>query len=125
LNRLREVQVRRLEIGESEPESEQLFVRPAFKEALPEVSSVRLHQTLYAEHPSLRDALEKLRGAKTKHTLETLRVIWDSSESETAILAQQLVDVGFFEQQGTQGSPEFWVPFLYRDALDLVQGAAD
>jgi hypothetical protein len=42
LNSLREVQVKRLEIGEAEPEGEQLFARSSFKDALPEVSKVRL-----------------------------------------------------------------------------------
>jgi hypothetical protein len=39
--------------------------------------------------------------------------------------ATQLVAVGFFEQRGTRAAPEYWVPFLYRDALDMVQGAAE
>jgi hypothetical protein len=62
LNQLKDVQIKRLEIGEAEPDGDQLFARAAFKDALPEVSRARLEQTLYAEHPSLRDALEKLRG---------------------------------------------------------------
>ena len=117
--------MRRLEIGETQPEGEHLVVRAAFKDALPDVSRVRLEQTLYAEYPKLRDPLEKLRGAKTKHTLDSLSAIWDSEASETLQTAQQLVDVGFFEQRGTREAPEYWVPFLYRDALDLVQGAAE
>lgn len=36
-----------------------------------------------------------------------------------------LTKVGFLEQRGDKQDPIFWVPFLYRDALDLVQGAAD
>lgn len=76
LNSLREVQVKRFEIGEAEPEGEQLFARPSFKEALPEVSKVRLEQTLYAEYPDLKECLERLREAKTLHTPSTLATIW-------------------------------------------------
>lgn len=125
LNSLREVQVKRLEVGEAGPEGEQLFARPSFKDALPEVSKVRLEQTLYAEYPELKPWIEKLRGAKTLHTPETLSAIWDTSTEDSTGRANQLASVGFFEARGNRVSPEFWVPFLYRDALELVQGAAE
>jgi hypothetical protein len=125
LNSLREVQVKRFEVGEAVPEGEQLFSRPAFKEALPEVSQVRLEQTLYAEYPELKAWLEKLAGAKTSHTPTTLASLWGTSEEEATLRANQLGIVGFFEKRGTQQFPEYWVPFLYRDALSMVQGAAE
>jgi hypothetical protein len=125
LNSLREVQVKRFEVGEAPPEGEQMFSRPAFKDALPAVSKVRLEQTLYAEYPELKEWLEKLRGAKTSHTPSTLVGIWGKSPEEATVLANQLAAVGFFEKRGTLQAPEYWVPFLYRDALDMVQGAAE
>ena len=51
LGSLRTQQLRRFELGEPPPDGEALFARPSFKQALPEVSEVRLTQTLYAEHP--------------------------------------------------------------------------
>lgn len=125
LNVLRDVQVRKLEIGESEPEGDNLFSRGSFKDALPEVSRVRLEQTLYAEYPSLRVHLEKLRGAKTKHNPDSLAALWSVPLAEAVVLAQQLVSVGFFEPRGTRERPEYWIPFIYRDALNLVQGTAE
>lgn len=125
LNSTREVQVRRLEIGEPDPEGEQLFDRVAFKEALSEVSRVRLEQTLFAEYPRLRKHLESLRGEKTQHTANSLARIWSVSADKAANIAQELLEVGFFEERGSKEVPEFWVPFLYRDALDLVQGKAE
>ncbi len=125
LNCLREVQVKRLELGEPEPEGRQLFVRAAFKEALPQVSKVRLEQTLYAEHAERKPSLEKLRGEKTLHTPESLAAIWDLSTEEASVLASELTAIGFFELRGSKQSPSFWVPFIYRDALDLVQGSAE
>jgi hypothetical protein len=47
------------------------------------------------------------------------------SVDEAIRRARGLVDIGFFEQRGERNEPVFWVPLLYRDALDLVQGAAD
>ena len=125
LNSLREVQVKRFEVGESAPEGEQLFARPAFKDALPEVSTVRLEQTLYAEFPELKGWLEKLRGEKTSHTPDTLAEVWGVSREEATLKANELAGVGFFEKRGTSQDPEYWVPFLYRDGLALVQGAAE
>lgn len=126
LNSLRDTQVRRFETGEQpDPEGTQMFARPAFKAALPEVSKVRLEQTIYAEYPSLKPALEKLRGEKTSHTVESLSAVWGWGMEETARVADSLVGIGFFEMRGTKINPEYWVPFLYRDALDLVQGGAD
>ncbi len=125
LNSLREVQVKRFEVGEAAPDGELLFSRPAFKDALPEVSKVRLEQTLYAEYPELKDCLEQLRGEKTSHSPETLAAIWRTTPEEATARANQLASVGFFEKRGTLQEPEFWVPFLYRDALEMVQGAAE
>lgn len=126
LNSLRDVQVQRFELGaEPAPEQNQLFARVAFKEALPEVSKVRLEQTLYAEHPDQKPWLEKLKGEKTLQTPETLADIWSVPVDEATARATMLASIGFFEQRGTKQAPEYWVPFLYREALDLVQGAAE
>jgi hypothetical protein len=124
-NCLREVQVRRLEVGEPQPEEEQLFSRPSFKEALQEVPKVRLQQTLYAEYPAQKMLLETLRGAKTSHTPDTLATIWAVLPEDAKARANELTRIGFFEERGTRQNPEYWVPFLYRDALDMVQGAAE
>ena len=125
LNALRDVQVRRLEVGDPEPEGGRLFSRAVFKEALPEVSRARLEQTLYAEYPDARDDIEKLRGEKTQHSVNSLAQIWKMSAEDALNTARRLAEIGFFEQRGEKDAPIFWAPLLYRDALDLVQGAAE
>jgi len=124
LNCLREQQARRLEIGEPTPDEGRLFARAAFKDALAEVSRTRLEQTLYAEYPAFRESLERLRGEKTSHSPQSLASIWAVPEDKALEQARDLVEAGFFEERGTRDAPEFWIPFLYRDALDLVQGSA-
>ncbi len=124
LNSIRDVQYRKLELNEPEAPSNQLFTRVAIKEGLPEVSTVRLEQTLYAEYPSLKEKCEQLRGAKTQQSPETLSAIWNIDPDAAVTTARSLVDVGFFEERGTRDKPEFWVPFLYREALEMVQGTA-
>lgn len=125
LNCLRDVQVRKLEIGEAEPDGETLFARSSFKEALKEVSRTRLEQTLYAEYPRLKPWIEGLRGEKTLQTADTLARLWRLSPADSATTAQELVDIGFFEIRGEKEAPAYWVPFLFRDCLDLVQGSAE
>jgi hypothetical protein len=58
-----------------------------------------------------------VRGAKTNHTPASLTAIWAVTQAEAKSVAEQLVEVGFFEARGS----EYWVPFLYRNALELVQ----
>ncbi len=126
LNATRSEQLRLLDLGsEAEPEGEQLFSRSAIKQALPEVSKARLEQTLLAEYPGLRESLIRLTRQKTRQTPGSLAEIWGIPQNGALALAQQLVEVGFFELQGTREAPEFWVPFLYRDALEMIQGTAD
>jgi hypothetical protein len=125
LNISRDKQYRMIELGEPEPPSCKLFSRSALTEALPGVSKVRLEQTLYAEHPNLKSYCEELRGGKTQQTPQTLGTLWNRQPDEARLIARQLVEVGFFEERGSRESPEFWVPFLYRDSLDMSQGTAE
>jgi hypothetical protein len=38
---------------------------------------------------------------------------------------EELVEAGFFEKRIGQDNIYYWVPFLYRDALNMIQGTAD
>ena len=124
LNSIRDEEIRRLERGENNAPGEQLFDRTVFKLALPRVSETRLNTFLFAEYPAERPFLEKLRGEKTEQTPENLSVIWSLNREEAISKAQELVKIGFFQVRGTRTDPTFWVPFLYRDGLSLVQGRA-
>jgi hypothetical protein len=124
LSALRDQELRRLELGEDPSPDEELFSRAAFKEALKEVSEVRLQQTLYSEYPDLQPYLEKLDGEKSEQSVDTLAKIWKIPKVETQEVAERLVEVGFFNRPASKDNPSFWVPFLYRDALNLVQGRA-
>ena len=121
---LRTSQIRRLEVGNEPPADELLFERQAFKDALAEVSEVRLSQTLYAEYPELKEYVEQLEGEKTQQTPQTLAHVWRLPIDEAVSVARQLVDRGFFELRGTKEEPVYWVPFLYRSALGMSQGEA-
>ena len=124
LSSLRESQLRRFQIGHDPPPEQQLFDRAAFKDALKAVSETRLTTTLYAEYPHLKPFVEQLDNEKSQQTPETLARIWGTDEAEARATAEQLVEIGFFERRGSKEDPDYWVPFVYRDALNLVQGEA-
>lgn len=117
-------QIKKLEQGKSEPENEILFDRAVFKDSLTTVSKVRYEQTLCAEYPDLKKYTELLKNEKSEQKIETLSRIWKESLENSQILADKLVVAGFFEARNEKNLPTYWVPFLYRDALDLVQGKA-
>jgi hypothetical protein len=125
LNALKSEQLKRYENGIKPPSDERLFERATFKEALPEVSKVRLEQTLYAEHPDKKKYVEALREKKTNHSSESLAAIWEVDIEKAKNIAEELAFTGFFEKRRDNESQRYWVPFLYRDALKLSQGAAD
>ena len=125
LSSARDQQLKQLEMGQPEPAGEALFDRNALKAALPEVSKVRYEQTLCAEHPTLKEMLTRMEGEKTQQTPATLAKIWRVPVAEAHVRAEQLAEVGFFQRRGSKEQPIFWVPFLYRDALNLVQGPAE
>lgn len=65
-----------------------------------------------------------LQGKKTQQSIGTLCKIWGVSPAEAQANAEKLGEVGFFEKRGSREKPAYWVPFLYRDALQMVQGEA-
>jgi hypothetical protein len=125
LNSVRDEEIKRLEHGGTAPSDEELFDRSVFKLALPTVSRYRIDQNLYAEYPTQKRFIESLINEKTEQTVESLMAIWKMASADAIKEADALVEIGLFEKRGTRDQPTFWVPFLYRDALDLIQGRAE
>jgi len=125
LTALRDEEIRRLERGEPLAPDKQLVDRAVFKVALPHVSEARLVQTLYAEYPDLKKFVDALIGEKTEQTSSTLAVLWKTDEGGASVVADRLVEVGFFQRRGERTAVTYWVTFLYRDALKMVQGLAE
>jgi hypothetical protein len=125
LSSARDVQLQRLELGYPQPPEDNLFDRAVLKEAMPEVSKVRFEQTLCAEYPQLAVFMRKLENEKTEQTAQSLARIWGVKRDDALATAERLVEIGFFERRGTKEEPSFWIPFIYRDALRMLQGPAE
>jgi hypothetical protein len=124
LTEAKNAQMYMLERGEGEPPGIELISRQALREAQLPVSRIRLEQTLYAEYPELKSFISTLQDEKTEQVPQTLAAIWDVSVPEAQVTAQRLIDIGFFESRGTKNEPRYWIPFLYRPGLNLIQGSA-
>jgi hypothetical protein len=124
LNESRDEQLKLYELGNLDQNGENLFSRASLTQALPAVSRVRYEQTLCAEHPGFKQFLDRFEREKTQQTPISLAKLWKCSVEKASETAELLAGAGFFERRGTKDAPIFWVPFLYRDALNLVQGAA-
>jgi len=122
---VRNRQLDRIDTGQAAIPENIYFEAQSFREAHPEVSETRLQKTIYAEYPWSKDWLEALRGQRTSQSLTSLESIWGTSRSDTEERIRRLVDIGFFEPRGPVTERTYWVPFLYRPALELVQGTAE
>ncbi|TDW49711.1 hypothetical protein EV144_102129 [Flavobacterium sp. 270] len=118
------IELKKLETGVDNLENDQIISRQALKEAVHEVSRQRLEQTIYAEFPDLKVYIEKLRGDKAEHSLDTLKAKWNCSNEDCITFANRLEKIGFFEQKGKTSTPKYKIPFLYRSYLDIIQGVA-
>jgi hypothetical protein len=120
----RRIQLQQLDIGQNALQADQLFSSAAIRDALKEVSKVRLEQTIFAEHPRLKPSIAQLEGEKTYQTIATLSRLWGTDEPSTIQRVDELVQIGVLERAGKKNKPEYRIPFLYRDALHCLQGRA-
>lgn len=120
LNESKVNQISSLEIGGKEDSYDSIISRSALKEALKVVSKVRLEQTIYQEYPDLKKYIKDLEERKTEQRIETLSEIYNLSKAETQEIANKLVGIGFFVEK--EKNKIYWVPFLYRGGLNMIQG---
>jgi hypothetical protein len=122
-NSMIENQLKRLDRGENSPAGTQLFDRAAFKDSLPALSEYRLAKVLYAEYPDLKPYIEKLSSQKSEHNTESLSRIWGTAPSQTIMVTDKLVKIGFFETDPNKETVK--IPYIYRPALAIIQGKAE
>lgn len=70
-------QTRALEQGQEPPPDENLFSRSVIKEALSDASKEKVEKHLFAEHPTYRDWIEKLRAGKSRYKIQSLASLWE------------------------------------------------
>ena len=117
-----ELQAKKLELGDRDPQGEALFDRVIFKDAYRMVSDQKRDRVLFAEYPTERKHIEALRGKKTDFTLGGLQSVWKVSLEEALRIANRLLDIGFFEKKTSKDEDIFSAGWVYRPGLGLKQG---
>lgn len=125
LNETKDCQIKEMELGTKEPDGNVIFSRSALRNAVKQVSNIKLFKTIYAEYPDLKDYIEKLRKQKATQKITTLMKIWNLNEIDAQKLVDRLCSVGVFEAIGDIENKQYRVPFLYREELGLIQGSAE
>jgi hypothetical protein len=115
---------REQDIGNNRVEDPNIVSRDSIKNSTYEVSKVKTEQTIFAEYPELRDHIMALENNKAEHNIETLCEIWQVDTQTALGIANNLAEVGFFEQRAARTEKIYKIPFLYRFYLNITQGKA-
>jgi hypothetical protein len=105
-----------LALGRGE-DSAELVTAPAVKMGLAALSEDKVRTTLIAENPDLENAIRAFRAQKAEQNSDTLEILLGANSAATV---EHLVKIGFLEKLASSWK----VPMLYRDGLDIIQGAA-
>lgn len=115
---------REQDINNNNIEPRNIVSRQAIKNAAKDVSKVRTERTLFAEYPHLKSYVTALENNKAEQSSATLSEVWASSTQDAVTIANELSDIGFFEQKIAKTENIYKIPFLYRFYLDISQGKA-
>jgi hypothetical protein len=99
---------------------EPLLTGDALKRGLEALSNERVEDTLLAEAGEYAKLIERFRGGKAEHNLESLAEALGTTVAEAKALVVPLSDIGFLEAIGHN----YKVPMLYRSGLGITQGRA-
>lgn len=117
-----ESQIKAFELGNDLTEGETLISRSSLKAGLTFASKEKTEKYLFAEYPDLRNYFEALRGNKSRHSIESLSQLWACPKSEAETVAKKIAETGFWTIDRT--SNPYWIQFIFRDGLGLIQGTA-
>ena len=70
------------------------------------------------------DPKTTLSGHPNNLLIIKVSALWRINTDEKLSRAQSLEEIGFWLKEKPE-SPEFWIPFIYRDGLDIKQGQAE
>jgi len=117
-------QIKSFEIGEDLTDGKALFNRASLKKGLSFASNEKVEKYLFAEYPNLRKYFEMLRGEKSKQSLSSLSRLWQCSESDAEKIGDEIAMTGFWKKEKKE-KPTYWIQFIFRDALGIIQGTAE
>lgn len=106
----------------SSASSDYIISPAALKYGLEELSKRKRETYLQAEFPHLWPAIERFAGGKTEYNEAAIAKVCGGDWQKTI---DDLVSIGLFSKKKTRdGNTIYWVPYLYRQSLELTQGKA-
>ncbi|MBI5057247.1 MAG: hypothetical protein HZB61_11605 [Nitrospirae bacterium] len=107
-------------MANTDGECEWVIGQLALQYGLKELSTRKRQTYLQAEFPHLWDYIEKFIGGKSEYTESAMRNILDKDWKR---ISDDLVSIGLFRKKIIRdGKAVYWVPFLYRQGLEMTQG---
>jgi len=92
----------------------------ALRDALSQLSVRRVDDTIFAEAGGAVEAIEKFRGGKAEHNIESIASLLGVSIEQAKSDVKPLVAIGFLEVI----KDSFKVPSLFREGMKITQGKA-
>ena len=97
-----------------------LLESDALRDGLKQLSKRRVDDTLFAEAGLAVDAIERFRGGKAEHNIQSIASLFDCSVEEARNKVAPLITIGFLEEI----KEVYKVPTLFRDGMKITQGKA-
>lgn len=112
------------DIGNNKIENSNIVSKDSIKNSTYEISKVKTEQTIFTEYPNLQEYIMALENNKAEHNLDTLMETWKLESKKALEIANNLAEVGFFEERTAKLEKIYKIPFLYRFYLNITQGKA-
>ncbi len=112
------------DIGNNKIENSNIVSKDSIKNSTYEISKVKTEQTIFTEYPNLQEYIMALENNKAEHNLDTLMENWKLESEKALEIANNLAEVGFFEERTAKLEKIYKIPFLYRFYLNITQGKA-
>jgi hypothetical protein len=92
----------------------------ALREGLSQLSVRRVDDTIFAEAGHAVELIEKFRGGKAEHNIDSLASLFGVSIEQAKNVVTPLVAIGFLEVI----KDSFKVPSIFREGMKITQGKA-
>ncbi len=113
-------QLKREDIKIRQIHNRQILESDALRDGLSQLSALRVNDTIFAEAGLAVEAIEKFRGGKAEHNIDSIASLFGVNTEQAKIDVKPLVAIGFLEVI----KDSFKVPSLFREGMKITQGKA-
>ena len=100
-----------------------LFSKKAIKEGFIIASTEKYQKVMLAEYPEFHDYFEAFRKHSSEYSIENIAKLWRITVTEARKIVLDLQRIHFLKQKNERNQTTYWIPFIFRPALDIVKGS--